>query len=351
MTKHFSLLELATFTGAQLIGNADLQISGVNTLEFATEQELSFLSNSRYEKLMKDSKAGAICVDFSVPLVDGKNFLVSKDPSYTFQLIVRKFLADTCPESGFQDMIHPTAIIHPSAKIHKSVTIAPHVVVDAQVTIDEGTRIYPFVSIGPGVKIGKQCTFYSSAVIREGCVLGNNVILQPGAVIGSCGFGYSTNRQTGCHVKIEQMGCVVIEDDVEIGVHSVVERARFKETRIKKGAKIGSLVCIAHNVKIGKNVLIIAQVGIAGSVTIGDNVTIAAQSGFVGHISICDNVMFAARSGVTKSINKPGIYGGAPAISMAAFKKREIASRKVVKVTQDLKKRIEELESKPVATR
>jgi len=346
MTKQFSLAELSELTETDLVGNPNLKISSVDNLESASEQDASFLANPRYKEAMKQSNAGVICIDRNTNLIEGKNFLVSDNPSNTFQLIAEKILAASHQGSGFQG-IHPSAIIHVSATIGKDVIIGPHVVIDAHTTIGDRTQIFPSVSIGPGVTVGEECTLYPGSIIRERCVLGNRVILQPGAVIGSCGFGYTTNHQTGRHTKLEQIGTVILEDDVEIGANATIDRARFKTTLIKKGTKVDNLVQIAHNVELGENNIIVSQTGIAGSAKLGNNVFLGGQSGVVGHLSICDNVKIATRGGVSKSIKKPGIYGGGPVSPMPEFNKRQVLLRKIetfVKEIENLKKRIDELE-------
>ena len=346
MTKQFSLAELSELTETDLVGNPDLKIISVDNLESASEQDASFLANPRYKEAMKQSNAGVICIDRSTEIVEGKNFLVSDNPSRTFQLIAEKILAASHQGSGFKG-IHPTAVIHETAKVGEDVTIGPHVVVDAHTTIGNRTEIYPNAYVGSGVIIGEDCTLFPGSVVRERCVLGNRVILQPGAIIGSCGFGYTTNPKTGHHTKLEQIGNVVVEDDVEVGANATIDRARFKTTRIGKGTKIDNLVQIAHNVELGENNIIVSQTGIAGSAKLGNNVFLGGQAGVVGHLSICDNVKIATRGGVSKTITKPGIYGGGPVSPMPEFNKRQVLLRKIetfVKEIESLKKRIEKLE-------
>ena len=349
MTKHFSLGQLSQLTQSELVGDFNFKVSSVNNLESASEKDASFLANPKYRTLMKQSKAGVICIDRNTPLVDGKNFLISDNPSRAFQLIAEKILEfSTQQTSGFQG-IHPTAVIHETAKIGKNVWIGPQVVIDAYSVIGEGTQIYPFVYIGVSANIGSDCILYPNSTVRERCILGNRVILQPGAVIGSCGYGYTTDPKTGRHTKLEQLGHVVLEDDVEIGANTTIDRARFKETLIKKGTKIDNLVQIAHNVKIGENNIIVAQTGIAGSSTLGKNVFLGGQAGVVGHVTITDNVKVATRGGVSKSITESGTYGGAPVSPMREFNKRQVFLKKIETVIKDLmklKNRIDQIERK-----
>lgn len=343
--KRFSLKELAELTQASLVGNPLHMISGIDDLDSASSEEASFLANLRYREAMIQSQAGVICVDSKTPLLEGKNYLVSDNPSRTFQKIVEAFIHSEYQESGFTG-IHPTAVIHPQATIGKDVQIGPHVVIDRGAVVGDFTRIAPHVSIGPGVQIGSHCLLHAGVVIRERCTLGNRVILQPGAVIGSCGFGYTTDVK-GQHTKLDQLGIVVIEDDVEIGANTTIDRARFKETRISRGTKIDNLVQIAHNVTLGPNNIIVSQSGIAGSVKTGRNVVLGGQAGIVGHLEITDGVMIATRGGVSKSITKPGKYAGGPVMSLIEHNRQQVHLRKIgayVQKIESLEKRLAALE-------
>lgn len=325
--KSFTLAELAKITNSQLIGNPDLEIFGVETLEEAKESDISFLANPRYEDLLRKSSAGAICLHEKTPPIEGKNYLLSLDPSKTFQTIVELFLPKK--QSGFSG-IHPTAIVHESAVVAPSVQIGPYAVIDRDVHIDEGTIIGPHVSIGFEVKIGKNCHFHPHSVVREGSQIGNRVILQPGAIIGSCGFGYFPDA-TGAYHKLDQLGIVILEDDVEIGANTTIDRSRFKATIIRKGTKIDNLCQIAHNVEIGPYNMIAAQAGIAGSSKTGKHVLLGGQVGIVGHIELGDQVMISSQSGVSKSLPKKGAYRGTPAISMDEYHRKEALLRKILK--------------------
>jgi UDP-3-O-[3-hydroxymyristoyl] glucosamine N-acyltransferase len=343
-----SLSQLAELTSSKLIGDPEKIVFGVDSLSNATTDEVSFLANERYKEELKGSKAGLICIDMHMALppsyLEGKNYLLSENPSDAFQKICLYFLQDQIPSSSFTG-IHPTAVIDPSARIGKDVHIGPYVVIDNSVSIGDHTRINAHASIGAGVKIGEDCLIHSHVVLREGSILGNRVVLQPGCIIGSCGFGYITDAQ-GQHKKMDQMGIVVIEDDVEVGANTCIDRARFKETRIQKGTKIDNLVQIGHNVHIGPANIIVSQSGIAGSSKTGRNVVLGGQTGIVGHIEICDFVMLASRGGFSKSITKPGKYGGGPALPMAEYNRMQVHMRKLdqyAKEIEELKKQIESL--------
>lgn len=332
--KKFTIEELAELTNSSYLGDKAHIITGVNALDSASSSEASFLANSRYEEAMKQSKAGVICVDSKTSTIEHKNFLISDDPSATFQKIAEILLLKK-EKLGFQG-IHPSAIVHPTATIGKNVTIAPHVVIDQDVVLGDNTTVGPGCYIGCGTLIGKNCTFYANCVVREACQIGNNVILQPGAVIGSCGFGYITDK-SGKHTKLEQLGTVIIEDDVEIGANSTIDRARFKATIIRKGTKIDNLVQIAHNVEVGQSNIISAQSGIAGSAKTGQYVMLGGQVGILGHVELTDMVMIATRGGVSKSLKKPGKYRGSPAIEIEKYNRQKVLTRNLEKYVQNIK--------------
>jgi len=348
MSKQFSLQELAELTESELVGDPTHEIENVDNLESASTHDASFLANLRYKEVMKKSEAGVICIDKSIEPTPGKNFLVSDNPSRTFQKIAEILLFNQVHDTGFKG-IHDTAVIHGTAQIGRNVNIGPHAVVDQGTIIGDGTTIHANTTIGPGAHIGKDCLLFPNVTVRERCILHDRVTLQPGAVIGSCGYGYTTDPKTGRHTKLDQIGIVIIEDDVEIGANTTIDRARFKNTLIKKGTKIDNLVQIAHNVELGENNIIVSQSGIAGSAKLGNNVFLGGQAGVVGHVSITDNVKVATRGGVSKSITESGIYGGGPVSPMAEFNKRQVQLRKIatyVKQIEELEKRIEKLEKK-----
>lgn len=340
-----ALFELAELTGAKLLGNGAHEIDGVADLKSATSSEASFLANSLYTPLLSKSKAGVICVSPEIETQEGQNYLISDDPSGTFQAIA-KILLGGDRESGFSG-IHETAVIHESAQVGADVTIGPYAVVDRDAIIEEGTTLSAHVYVGSGSVIGQGCFLHPGSIVREHCQLGNRVILQPGAVIGSCGFGYLTNKQ-GEHEKLEQLGNVILEDDVEIGANSTIDRARFKTTRVGTGTKIDNLVQIAHNVELGSHNILAAQTGVAGTAKTGRNVIMGGQVGVVGHLEITDFVMIATRGGVSKSITKSGKYAGGPVMTLADHNKTQVHLRKIenyAKKLAELEKRLEELES------
>lgn len=332
----YSLAFLATKTQSELIGDADVTITGVSDLESATSSDVSFLANPRYMSQMVASSAGCIIIGKDAERPDGKNYLLSDNPSYAFQMLIELYHQDIAPRSGFTG-VHPTAVVHPEAVIEDAVTICPHAVIDAKAHIHTGAFIGSNSYIGPHVIVGEHSVIHPNVVIREGCSIGKNVIIQPGAVIGSCGYGY-TQDKFGRHTKLNQVGTVQIEDHVEIGANTTIDRARFKATCVGEGTKVDNLVQIAHGVCIGKHSLIIAQTGIAGSATIGNHVILAGKVAVNGHITIADQVVVAACSGVSKSIDSPGRYAGVPVLPLAKHNKMQVALRSIESIVLELKK-------------
>lgn len=326
MNRKFTLAELAAKTAAQLSGDPAAIVTGVNTLDEASASDASFLANPRYREAMKKSAAGVVCVDPETPRQEGKNYLIASDPSRAFQIIAELLLLTENKGSGFTG-IHPTAVIHETAQIGPNVSIGPHAVIDRNAKIGAGSQIGPNVSIGYEVEIGANCQLHPGSVVRERCRLGDRVILQPGAVIGSCGFGYTPDAMGRFH-KLEQLGIVILEDDVEIGANTTIDRSRFKATIVRKGSKIDNLVQIAHNVEVGEHNVIAAQTGMAGSSKTGKHVMLGGQVGIVGHVELGDQTMIATRGGVSKSL-PTGKYRGSPAIPLNEYHRQEVHVRKL----------------------
>lgn len=344
----FTLAELATETRSRLIGDPQHTIINVADLESAGPEDASFLANPLYEKAMLNSKAGVVFISPQVAPVQGRNFLITDNPSRAFQYTLELILGNLIEhQSGFPG-IHHTAVVHETAKLGKNVAIGPYTVVDKNSSIGENTTIGSGCSIGVNVTIGSNCFIHPHVTIRECCQIGNQVILQPGAVIGACGFGYTTDNR-GRHTKLNQVGIVIIEDDVEIGANSTIDRSRFKATIIGRGTKIDNLVQIGHGVIVGEDNIIVAQTGIAGSSKTGKHVVIGGQVAVAGHLSIVDKVMIAGRSGVSKSIVESGKYGGLPVMPLNDHNRNNVYLRNIEKYVnqiKELQRRIEELEQK-----
>lgn len=337
----FTLAELAKLTNSELVGNPQHIINDVADLQTAKENDASFLANARYEQAMKESSAGVIFVDASLEVVPERNFLVNSNPSQAFQKLIDLFHPNALEFSDFSE-VHPTAVVHKSSTIGKNVTIGPRAVIDKNVTIGNNSVISAGCYVGPSTTIGTDCLLHPNVVIRERCIIGNRVIIQPGAVIGSCGFGYITDKN-GVHTKLNQVGNVILEDDVEIGANTTIDRARFKATHIKRGSKIDNLVQIGHGVVVGEHNIIVAQTGIAGSTTTGRNVVLGGQVAVNGHIHLGDGVMIAGCSGVSKTLPEAGKYGGIPAVPLKEYNRNSVFLRNIetyVKQLKELEKKV-----------
>jgi UDP-3-O-[3-hydroxymyristoyl] glucosamine N-acyltransferase len=323
----FTLEELATRIGAVVEGDCQYRVNGVADLERAVSTDISFFANVRYHQQMLDSKAGAIIVTPASGRPANRHYLLHEDPNAAFQDVLAAFRGVEAPLTCFTG-VHPTAVVHPTACLGKDVTVCPYAVIDAEVRVGDRTLIGSFAYIGPQSRIGTDCILHPHVVVREGSVLGNRVVIQPGAILGSCGYGYLTDGN-GHHTKLDQLGNVVLGDDVEIGANTTVDRARFQSTVIQEGTKIDNLVQIAHNVEIGKHALIVAQVGIAGSTKLGDGVVLGGQVAVNGHIHIGNGVRVTACSGVSKSLLTPGDYGGVPVQPLADYNRNAVYLRRI----------------------
>src|SRR5438046_8495549 len=293
----FTLQQLATTSGGELVGDPSLQIMGAASLGDATPGEISFFANRKYVALLRKTRASAVFVpaDFAEAITPAQ--IRVANPTKAFEQVVFKFAPKAI---AFTPGIHPTAVVDPSAQIGKCVSIQPHAVIESGARIGDDTIIGAGSYIGHETVIGPGCLIYPRVTIRERSRIGSRVIIHSGAVIGADGFGFE--MVDGRQQKIQQLGIVQIDDDVEIGANSTVDRARFGRTWIQEGAKIDNLVQVAHNVVIGKNTVIAAQPGISGSTRVGERVTMAGQVGIVGHVEIADGSVIAAQSGVSKSV-------------------------------------------------
>lgn len=314
--KSYTLRELAEKLQCELVGDPNYRILGVASLTAATPSQASYLtihpfggSMKSYESAMAATQAGVIVIDAKHATLPGKQFLKVDDPSRSFQKLIELFYEPVA--SGFKG-VHPTAVIHPTAQLGEDVVVGPYAVIDRDVVIGARTQIGAHVFVGADTRIGVQCWLHPHVTVREGCVLGDRVILQPGVVIGSCGFGYTTDKN-GKHQKLQQLGAVFLENDVEVGANTTIDRARLGSTTVKAGTKIDNLVMIAHGVEIGEDNFIVAQTGLAGSAKTGRHVVLGGQVGVAGHLEIGDQIIVAARSGVIGSLKEPGQYYGEPA--------------------------------------
>jgi UDP-3-O-[3-hydroxymyristoyl] glucosamine N-acyltransferase len=322
-------------------GNGDTTVTGFGGIVEATSAQITFLGNPKYEPALAITKAAAVIASLEVknPRADLAIIRV-KDPSYSFAQAVS--ILNPVKEVHHSG-IDPRAAVAATAKIGANVAIGPFAVVDENAVVGDDTVIYAGAYVGRDAKVGCGCILYPHAVVYHHCVLGDRVIIHAGVAIGCDGFGYATVN--GVHEKVAQVGIAVIEDDVEIGANTVVDRARFDKTIIRKGTKVDNLVQIAHNVSIGKNCFIVSQVGIAGSSKVGDNAILAGQVGVAGHVEIGDNVIVGAQGGVSKDLPSNEKYWGSPAQSM----KREMVEKIAISKLPEALKKIKELEKELLA--
>lgn len=306
-----TLQEVAVLVGGSITaGDAAMPLTGFSSITEAESGDITFLGNPRYAPALRKSRASAVLVDSQFQDIPATLAVIRvANPTLEFSRIIQQFGP---PKRPFVPGIHPSAVISPTAMLDESkVSIGPHAVVEDDVVIGNGTSIGDGACVERGVRLGEDCFIHSGAVVKERCILGDRVIIHSGAAIGTDGFGYE--MQNGRHVKIDQVGIVQIDDDVEVGSCTTIDRARFGRTWIGEGTKIDNLVQIGHNCVIGKHCILCGQVGISGSTRLGDYVVMAGQVGVAGHLSIGSKVTFMAKAGVTKDYPEPGAYTGFPA--------------------------------------
>lgn len=341
------LKELATLLEGNITqGDPNLLITGFGSIQEAEPGDITFLGNPRYAPALKKSRASVLLTgeDFH-DIPESMAVIRVANPTLQFSLVIQKFGA---PKREFHAGIHPTAVISETAKLNRErVYVGPHVVIEDDVEIGDGTAVHAGSFIGQGSRLGEGCLLHAHAVIKDRCLIGNRVIIHSGAMIGTDGFGYEFSG--GRHVKIDQVGIVQLDDDVEIGGCTTIDRARFGRTWIGEGTKIDNLVQIAHNVAVGKHCLIVAQVGTAGSTRLGNYVVLAGQVGVGGHLNIGDKITVMAKAGVTKDLTAPGSYTGFPARPLMEGRRVLAYPGRVPEILDRLKameKRVQELEGK-----
>lgn len=333
--------ELAGRLGCPFAGDGDTLVTGVGSLEGAKKGDLVFLARPKHRPALDLSAASAAVIpageDYGrIPVIK------SPDPHLTFVRAVELFYEPTRPAPG----VHPLAAVSPSAKIGAGASIGPLAWVGDGAEIGAGAVIHALAAISPGVRIGEGSVIHSHASIREGTSVGKRVIIHDGVVLGADGFGF-LKAADGRHIKIPQIGRVVIEDDVEIGSNSTVDRATLDATVIRKGAKLDDLVMVGHNVEVGENAILVAQVGISGSSSVGRDAILSGQVGIADHVAIGDGAIVAAKTGVTKDVPAGAMVAGIPHVDIREWRKFWAAAPRLydlVKEVKRLRERVEELE-------
>lgn len=329
-----SLQQIADAVGARLLGMGGVEVSGVSSLESASSEDLVFVDDDKHLTAALQSRAGAIIAgEFAATSAASSErpLLVSDHPKLAFARAARflrePWALENSSQQGAppQEPVHATAVIHPSAELGSGVRVEARSVVYERVQIAENTRIGAGCVLGAGVKIGRDCEIYPNVTIYPGTSLGDRVIVHAGAVLGSDGFGYVRDRQTGHYEKFPQVGRLVIEEDVEIGANATIDRGALDETRIGRGTKIDNLVHIGHNCQIGEDVVIAAQTGLSGSIVIENGVILGGQVGIGEHARIGEGVMLGGQGGVlpNKVLRGKGVaFWGTPAQPLRKYLKQ-----------------------------
>ena len=326
-----TLGELARRLECPVEGDSGIEIHRVAKIETAGPGDVTFLANPKYAAALASTKASAV---IAAATVEGAPCAIirSATPYLTFARAAQALSPERRPEPG----VHPRAWVDAEAVVDPTASIGPFAAIGAGVRIGARTIVHPHAVIGADSVIGADCLIHANVSIRERCTLGARVIVQNGAVIGSDGYGFA-QRPDGSHEKIPQTAPVVIEDDVEIGANTTIDRPAVGETRIKAGTKIDNLVQIAHGVVLGRHVLLAAQVGIAGSTVIGDHVTFGGQVGVGGHLTIGDRVKAVGQSGITNSVAADGFVSGYPAIPNHEWRRSSAVFRKLPEMRRQLR--------------
>lgn len=335
-----TLSRIADLVDGRVVGDPAIEVQGISSPELAGPEELTFIVSHRHEHRLRDSKAGAVMVP-EEEMGGRRPKIVVKNVYLAYAKVASFFHPTTPPRGG----VSPEAWIHPEAQLGKDVTIYPFVWVGKGVCLGDRVTLHPMVCVGEESHIGEDSVLYPGVVVYPRCRIGKRVVIHGGTVIGSDGFGFA--RDGSRSVKIPQLGIVRIDDDVEIGANSAIDRASFGETRLHSGVKIDNLVQIGHNVEIGQDSILAGQVGLAGSVRLGRGVVLAGQVGVANHVVIGDSVMVGSKSGVAQDIPPGELMSGIPAIPHREWLRATKAFRRLPQLMRrlrELEKRLSQLE-------
>ena len=326
------LAALAAELGCELRGDGAIEITRVRSLEGAEPGDLAFLANPRYAGGVGATRASAVIVARDAPEL-AVTTLRTPHPYVAFARALSLFHAPRQPPGG----IHPTARIAPSARVEAPRSIGAYAVIGEDVVIGVGATIFPHVTIYPGARIGFDFVAHAGVVVREDVRIGDRVLLHPGVVLGADGFGFAPLPEGGA-MKIPQTGTVVIEDDVEIGANTTVDRATLGATVIRRGAKLDNLVMVGHNCEVGPDSFLAAQVGLAGSTKLGRGVQMGGQAGAAGHLTIGDGAQIVAQSGVPNSVAAGSVVGGYPAVAVTRWRRVSAALLRLPELLQRVRR-------------
>jgi len=332
----FTALQIATLINGKIEGNPDAKVSHVAKIEEAAEGSLSFIANPKYEEFLYSSSASIIIINESLELEAPvlTTLVRVKDAYSSFALLLEKY--NEMISGGGKEGIENPSFISSTARIGRNVYVGAFTYIGENVILGDNVKIFPGCYIGDNVTIGENSKLYAGVKVYDGCVMGSNVVLHSGAVIGGDGFGFAPQKN-GTYKKVPQIGNVLIEDDVEIGANTTIDRATMGSTIIRKGVKLDNLIQVAHNVEIGENTVIAAQTGISGSTKVGKNCVIGGQVGIVGHIQIADGTKINAQSGLSKSIlNTNAVLNGTPAFEYKSSLKSQAIFRNLPELYQRL---------------
>jgi UDP-3-O-[3-hydroxymyristoyl] glucosamine N-acyltransferase len=340
-----TLEEVAQFAEGEVEGDPQAPIAGVASLKSADKTQLSYFADPRYKKALLGTRALAVLAQKNAPHVEGMNWVRVANPALAFARIAAWFH----PRAQWPSGVDAAAHVHPEAQIHPSACVMANVVICKGAVVGARSVLFPGVFVGEGARLGEECWLYPNVVLRERVLLGNRVMIHSGSVVGADGFGYVFDAQQKAHVKVPQVGIVRIEDDVEIGACSCIDRATSGETVVGQGTKIDNLVQIGHNVRIGPLGLICGQVGIAGSVTIGAGVVLAGQVGVVDHLEIGNRVTATAQAGISRDVEDGALVSGFGTFRHADWLRFMLSAHKLPELLKEvnrLKRRLEKLETK-----
>ncbi|NVJ25954.1 UDP-3-O-(3-hydroxymyristoyl)glucosamine N-acyltransferase [Myxococcus sp. AM011] len=338
--------ELAAQVGGELLGDPEQLIHGLNGLEEASPGDVSFYGNTRYRRQFEATKASAVLVGGDASPREGVALVRVSNPHLAYAKLLRLFHPANRPVPG----VRPGAHVHPEATIHPEATVLAGACVEAGARVGARSVLYPGAYLGEHATVGEDSVLHPNVTVRERCVIGNRVILHAASVVGADGFGFAFNpegEEGPEHFKIPQVGNVRIEDDVEVGACTCIDRATVGETVVGRGSKLDNLVQIAHNVRVGPMSLICAQAGVSGSAEIGTGVVLAGQVGVVGHIRVGDLAKVGAQSGVAHDVPDGQVVSGSPAIAHREWLRASAASGQVADMLKEmraLRRRVEQLE-------